>query len=112
MKKIVLAAMLALPLAACGGGGERPDPEIGVAPAAQMPALPNALAQKAERLPDITDPSLGGIHRDGAQSDSRYNDLAYRYNFMVDAWGCVRQHLNSRSTDEEALNRCFEGTPQ
>jgi hypothetical protein len=68
-------------------------PDIGIAPAAKMPTLPPAMAQKAERLPDMTDPSLGGIHKSGIDSDTAYNALALRYNALVDAWGCVKKVL-------------------
>lgn len=102
MKKLVLLAALAL--SACATTHD-PKIEVGVAPAAKMPQLPQTLKQKAERLPDITDRSLGGIHKDGVNTDVKYNDLAYRYNFIVDAWGCVADAINNRKTD--AIDKCL-----
>ena len=100
-----LIPLVALLLVSCGHKVEPPKPDLGSAKVAQMPPLPARLAKKAERLPDITDGSLGGIHTDGAQADIRYNDLAYRHNALVDAWGCIREALNGRNTDN--LTKCF-----
>jgi hypothetical protein len=109
MKKILLIPLAALLLTGCGLDDSRPD--VGVAPAAKMPDLPSTLKKKAERLPDITDGSLGGIHTDGSKADSTYNDLAFRYNALVDAWGCVADALNNRTT--EGVEKCFsEAKPE
>lgn len=105
MKKLIILAA-ALSLTACGTTGTV-KPEVGVAPAAKVPALPDRMKQKAERLPDITDKSLGGVHKDGVNTDVKYNDLAYRYNFLVDAWGCVADAINNRKTD--TIDKCLDG---
>ena len=106
MKKL-LSVLIIVGLSGCAA--HTPAPDLGIAPVAQMPALPATLARRAERLPDITDPSLGGLHHDGVNTDTTYNDLAIRYNALVDAWGCVRQALNTRSTTD--LDRCFAPRP-
>lgn len=103
MKKLIIIAAIVL-----AGCGQKPPLDVGVAPPAKMPELPRVLQQRAERLPNIEDRSLGGINRDGITTDMRYNDLAYRYNAIVDAWSCVRNSLNERST--EAIDKCFKSS--
>ena len=65
MKHFVLP--LALLLAAC-------QTTTGLAPDPKIPNLPANLEKKAEQLPPITDPSLGGIVRDSAASSMPYRD--------------------------------------
>jgi hypothetical protein len=105
MKKTILALLAVMALAGCKTTGKEPLPEVGEAEAVQIPDLPTTFREKAERLPDINDATLGGIHRDGVNTDVTYNDLAIRYNALVDAWVCVREAVNSRSTDN--INKCF-----
>ena len=70
-----------------------------------MPALPAQLARPAQRLPDITDPSLGGAHIQGAQDDQQYNAVASQLNTIIRAWDCVRQALITRTDPNQCLNR-------
>jgi hypothetical protein len=104
MKKVIIIMAAFAALAGCKTTDD-PGLDVGVAPVAQMPELPATLSERAERLPDIEDRTLGGIHRDGVNTDVAYNDLAIRYNAVVDAWGCVREALNTRSTVK--LDKCF-----
>jgi hypothetical protein len=104
MKNLLIPALAVMMLSACATT-KTPAPDVGVAPPPQMPELPETLSRKAERLPDIADRSLGGLHRDGVNTDAAYNELAHRYNALVDAWGCVRQALNARDPSE--INSCL-----
>ena len=90
IRVIILAALFAL--SACAA-----TPDTGLAKPPAMPALPPELNQRAERLPDITDPSLGGLVIDGAETDRKYNDLAHRHNAVLKAWECIRRALAERS---------------
>lgn len=105
MKKIILALIAATLISACS----KPDirPELGEAPAVQMPKLPDTLNQRAKRLPDITDGTVGGLTREGVATDQAYNDLSHRHNAVLTAWECVRLAINARDT--KALSKCFEG---
>lgn len=125
MKKIIILAVAALlsgcatvpPIPVFGAGPDGkaktdpktgkplPIPEVGEAPSVQMPDLPDSLKARATRLPDLTDGTIKGVQRDGADVDSRYNDLANRHNAVVTAWGCVRTAVNDR--DSSKLKDCF-----
>lgn len=96
-RAIVIAAALLL-----AGCAHTQLPDIGSAPPARMPDLPPTLAQPAHRLPPIADPSLGGINQAGADADSRYNDLALRFNALLGVYECVKKSLD----DHKAAN-CF-----
>jgi hypothetical protein len=82
-----------------------PMPEVGEAQAVQVPELPDALSQRATRLPDLVDGTLKGTQRDGANTDSLYNDLAFRHNALITAYGCVRTAVNAR--DATKLKNCL-----
>jgi len=58
------------------------------------------LAKKATRLPDLTDPTMGGQTRAGVDTDSRYNALALRYNNLLDWIDCVIEGVNSGKKPE------------
>lgn len=103
-RTISFIVLFALMLAGCATGPATPD--LGSAPPAQMPDLPDALKKRAQPLPPITDATLGGIHKDGMNTDMAYNDLAHRYNAVLDAWECVKKGLNER--DPEATERCLK----
>lgn len=105
MKKLIILAS-ALALSACATTSD-PGPDVGVAPPAKVPTLDKSKFPKAERLPDITDKSLGGVHKDGVNTDVKYNDLAYKYNFIIDAWDCVANAINNRSGD--GIDKCLAG---
>lgn len=96
MKKILLALAM---LAALGACKHTPDVELGEAKAVQVPPLPPELSRRAERLPDITDPSMGGIQTDGVEADKRYNDVAHQTNALITVYNCVRDAVNARDAD-------------
>jgi hypothetical protein len=99
MKKILLAMAM---LAALGGCKTTPDLELGEAKAVQVPPLPEALSKRAERLPDITDPSMGGIQVDGVEADKRYNEVAHQNNALITIYNCVRDAVNARDASKAA----------
>lgn len=98
MKNIILALALVMSLSACG---KSVDIGVGVENI-KAPPLPEHYAKKAERLPDITDPSFGGIMINSTETDIEYNNLAYRYNELVDIYYCVTKALNERKN-----TKCF-----
>lgn len=98
----LLLTIAALMLAGCA---TTHVPDIGQAPPARMPDLPPSLTQRAKRLPPITDPSLGGINADGAATDARFNDLATRFNALLDIYQCTKKALDAK--DADALKRCL-----
>lgn len=104
MKKLFIVAAAAALLAGCQTTQDVPD--LGTAPPAKMPDLPDTMKRKAERLPDMTDPSLGGVHKSGIDGDTAYNELALRYNALVDAWDCVKKGLEAR--DEKLTQQCLK----
>lgn len=114
MKKIVLLAAIAL-LSGCVSGREDIDiatsddividgENLGSAPAARVPQLPENLARKAQALPEITDRSLAGQQRSAVEADRAYNSVAIQLNAVIDAWECVRVSLNDKTDPEE----CFK----
>ncbi len=108
--RILIAILLAGALSACSSDKIHIEklkavPDVGEAPAVKVPALPDNLRRRAARLPDLTDGSPKGVMRDGAQTDAQYNDLAFRYNAVIDAWSCVADAVNNR--DSTKLNKCL-----
>jgi hypothetical protein len=75
----------------------------GLAKPAEMPALPVSLAQKARRLPPVTDPTLTGQTLSAVDTDRLYNGVAERYNILIDAWECVRLALR----DKQEMTTCL-----
>lgn len=96
MKKLIIIS--ALLTTACFGTGP------GVKPV-QLPPLPENLSKKAEPLPPITDPTMGGLVRDGVKTDRMYNDVATRLNAVIDVYQCVRKAVNDKKDPES----CFKG---
>lgn len=102
MKKLIVI-IAALTLSACA---HNQSPDLGEAPPAKMPELSQTLKQRASKLPPITDPSLGGIHQDGMNVDIKYNDLAVRYNALLDVYECVKEGLEAK--DAKAMEKCLQ----
>lgn len=108
MMKHVLMFSVGFLLVSCGGRedlgsvGDLPEVE-----AVQMPALSGKLAEKAERLPDITSGEPQAQQLDGAATDMAYNSVANRLNALIDLYGCVREAMNSR--DSSKMKKCGEG---
>ena len=100
MKKILLALALVSSLSACN---KKESLDIGIAKPIQIPDAPPLLLKKAERLPDITDPSFGGIMIDGADTDAKYNDVATRYNLLIDFTLCIQKSINEKKDIERCL---------
>ena len=88
MKKLILA--LALLTTACAGK------QTGLAPAVQVPPLPGNLAQKAEPLPPITDPTMGGLVQANVDTSKRYNAVSFQLNKIIDLYVCIRDAVNNK----------------
>jgi len=91
MRKTVALASLLL-LSACMGSNQGTAP--GVKPV-QVPALPAELSKKAEKLPPITDNTMGGQVTEGVNSDRAYNAVAHQVNALIDVYVCVRETINN-----------------
>jgi len=87
MRALIIAAMLSL--SACAT-----TPDLGEAKPVSVPALPPTLAERAKALPPLTDKSVKGQLEDAIATDRAYNDLAHRYNALVDLYECVRSAIN------------------
>ena len=70
---------------------------------AQIPPLPANLSVRAEPLPPITDNTMGGLIRDGINTDRRYNDVAAQLNSLIDVYECIRRTYNDHSSAEKCL---------
>ena len=88
MKKLVL--VVSLLLTACGGK------ETGIAPAVQIPPIPANLAQKADPLPSITDPTMGGLVQANIESSKKYNAVSFQLNKLIDLYDCVKEAVNNK----------------
>lgn len=98
MKKLVLASLLLL----CSCGHDDVHVMPGVKPV-ELPALPSNLAVKANRLPPITDNTMGGREVVGAADDQAYNSVAHQLNTVLDLYNCVRDSINNKKTAEGCL---------
>ena len=91
-----IALPLALLLVAC-------KTTTGLAPDPRIPDLPSNLEKKAEQLPPITDPSMGGIVRDGTSTDMLYNSVSTQLNNLIDLYNCVKISMNDKKDPKECL---------
>lgn len=88
MRQLIIA--VALLTTACAGK------ETGLAPAVQVPALPMNLSQKAEPLPPITDPTMGGLVQANVDTSRQYNAVSFQLNKLIDLYECVRDAVNNK----------------
>lgn len=93
MKKLTLA--LALLLTACKTVPVPPGVE-----SAKIPDLPAYYQQRAEKLPPITDPSMGGVTLDSTEASKKYNDVSHKYNGLLDLYNCVKESINSKKVPD------------
>ena len=103
MKSKIMIMLLPLALAACATTKDEPVPS-GVT-AVRVPELPYPLNQRATRLPDITDNTMGGQVEAGIEADTAYNDVAFRYNNLIDLYNCVKDAINNKQEVEECLSQ-------
>lgn len=89
MKKLVIVS--ALLLSACAN-----KPDTGLAPAVEIPPIPENLAQKAEPLPPITDPTMGGLVKANIDSSKKYNAVSFQLNKLIDLYNCVMDSVNNK----------------
>ena len=97
MKKLILIPALLLSACATTSQGNP-----GVEPV-KVPSLPPVLAVKAERLPDLTDNTMGGRELDGAATDRAYNDVAHRLNSVITLYQCVEKSINNKENPNNCL---------
>lgn len=102
MRTIFTSLMALLLLSGCAGDPE-PVP-AGVVPV-RMPDLPPELAKKAERLPDITDNTLGGAVQAEMQATVGFNDVSFKYNKLIDLYNCIQVAINEKKDPEQCLKK-------
>lgn len=98
MKHLLLAA--ALLLSACKTVPTPPDVDP-----VRIPEVSSYHQKRAEQLPPLTDPSMGGVVKDSAEISQKYNELAYRYNSLLDVWVCVKDSINNEKLPETCLTK-------
>ena len=89
MKHLILAA--ALFLTACSHTSTPPGVEH-----PKVPDLPAYYQEKATSLPPIVDPGMGNLAIDSAETSEKYNEVAHRYNGLVDLYNCVKESINQK----------------
>lgn len=102
MKKLILIAVISLSLAGCKHT-DGVDDAPGVV-AVKVPNLPEALDRKVERLPDLTDLTMGGQVRSGIEADRAFNDVGFRYNKLIDLYNCVQDAVNNKKDPDKCLS--------
>jgi hypothetical protein len=99
MKKLILLPIL-LALSGCLGTGKDGNPGV---EAVKVPPLPPALSQKAERLPDLTNNTMGGRELDGVATDREYNAVSHRLNSIITLYQCVEKSINNKQNPDNCL---------
>lgn len=89
MRKLIIASLIFL--SACAH-----DTDIGLANPVKIPDLPLSLAIRADRLPDLTDPSMGAQQIDSTATDIKYNNVAFQVNNLIDLYQCVQKSINEK----------------
>lgn len=96
-------AYMILPLALFAASCKTVDDVPAGVQSVRMPDLPAPLDRKADRLPDITDRTMGGLVVDGDATDRAYNDVAHNNNNLIDFYKCVQEAINN----EQPLEKCL-----
>lgn len=89
MRVYLLAAVLLL--SACGL-----NKTTGLAPAVQIPPLPENLARKAKALPASDDLTMGGQVKDNTHNIREYNSVSTQLNHVIDVYNCVMYSVNNK----------------
>lgn len=89
MKSYILA--VALLLSACATNNS-----TGLAPAVQIPPLPDNLAQKAKALSASSDLTMGGQVKDNTHNIREYNGVSTQLNHLIDVYNCVKDSVNNK----------------
>lgn len=97
MRLIVFTLLL---LSACSHTED--TPVVGVTPV-RVPDLIEPLNQKATRLPSISDRTMGGQVEAGIEAEIAYNDVAFRYNKLIDLYNCVKTSINNETEIKQCL---------
>lgn len=87
MKPYLIVALL---LSACATNS------TGLAPAVQIPPLPENLAQKAKALPLSNDLTMGGQVKDNTHNIREYNEVSIQLNHVIDVYNCMRDSINNK----------------
>lgn len=101
MKKFALLLPLLLVLSACKTTESQGNPGV---VQVRIPNPPAELIQKAKPLPELTDPTMGGLVLDGTKTDMEYNAVGTRYNKLIDWTLCVVDSVNNKKDIDKCLN--------
>lgn len=100
MKPIIIGLLIAL--AGCKHTGI--DLQLPETKPIQVPELPAELAKPAQKLPPLTDNTMGGRELDAVETDKKYNEVVFQVNNLIVFYKCVRQSVNERKDLERCLN--------
>jgi hypothetical protein len=103
MKKII--GLIAVGVLLSAGSCKTTDSASELARPVAMPDLPKELDKEYQRLPDLKDPSLGGIIVDSSEASAKYNDVAFNNNRLVQFYKCVQKSKNER----KEIDKCLAG---
>jgi len=107
MQNKILIVIASLTLVGCATTHEfTPD---GVTPV-RIPDLPAGLSIKANQMPQIESNSMGAHVSAGVDADIAYNDVAFKYNHLIDLYNCVKQSINNKTDLKECLDGPTEST--
>lgn len=95
-RKLITMVLIASLLSSCGK-------DTGLAPAVQIPPLPERLAQKSYQLPPNTDSSMGAQVVDNTENIKQYNQVATDKNRLIDIYNCIRDSVNNKKELTECL---------
>lgn len=88
-RKLLTLILIGSLLSSCGK-------DTGLAPPAQLPPLPERLAEKSYQLPANSDTSMGAQVLDNTNTIKQYNQVATDKNRLIDIYNCVRDSINNK----------------
>lgn len=94
-------AALALFVTACA----TPQPIPPGVERAKVPDLPAYYQERAKGLPPLTDNTMGTLTVDAATSSQHVNEIATKYNSLVDLYDCVKESINTDKTAKSCLDK-------
>lgn len=97
---------LALVVAGCVAKDDKAIDGTWGAKGVKIPDVPPSLNKKAEKLPPLTDNTMGGRELEGARTDAAYNELGIRYNALLNLTKCIQITFNEGTPAD--MKKCFD----